>query len=92
MAPKATYPRRANSWAIWKNRLREGMRPFAVLGVVLTTAILIMFGSDANALRALILPSAFTYALSIGLYVGHGRLMRRVRERRETSRDTSPFP
>jgi hypothetical protein len=83
----SVYPKRPKTLAIWKNRLRELMRPAAIVIAVIATFQLIIISRDSDALRffggrgGLILMIAWDYLVAVALYVGYGVLIRRMRQR-----------
>jgi hypothetical protein len=81
------HPKRPKTLAVWKNRLRELMRPVAIFTVVVTTLQLLMISRDPHALRfvggwgGLLLRTGWGYAVAVALYVGYGFMIRRMRQR-----------
>jgi|HubBroStandDraft_2_1064218.scaffolds.fasta_scaffold33768_3 hypothetical protein len=82
-----TSPKRSRTRAIWRNRLRELMRPAALLIAAIATFQLVMISRNRDALHffggwiGLILMIAWDYSIAAALYVGYGVMIRRARLR-----------
>ena len=76
-------------YGLWmKNRLRDVMRPLAIIMAVITTCQTVMISRDPESLQfvggwgGLALMATWNYSIAGVLYVGYGLLIRRLRERR----------